>query len=385
MVVQLPPQTRPGQSMRIVYQSDGYLPDVIGGVEVFSHMLLEALRARGHEILVVTSCIGDQPPGRYRHGGTEMVKFRFGETLMSSNLSAVAGLQGAVNGIMADFRADLFHINDSRASSFFMVRRGALANVPRLLTLHSPIRPTHKRALLDRLAHDCDTVVAVSQFVAASAAADMPGIRGRLQVIANSLPPPPTRPAPLPAQPILMCIGRIIEDKGMGTAIEALGLLRNPAARLIIVGDGPYREALQAQVAACGLQSQVEFRGWLMPQDVPHAINAARIVLVPSICEEAFGLVALQAAQMGRPVIASRIGGLPEVVKEGITGLLVPPDDPAGLANAIATLVADPALATRMGVEGRSNALTQHDFSRVVDAYEGVYGMACHTRMGLCG
>ena len=368
--------------MRIVYQSDGYLPDVIGGQEVLSDILIGELRARGHEVLVVTSCIGDQPAGRYSYGGTEIMKFKFGDTLLTNNLSAVAKLQSAVNGVVTDFKADLLHISDSRASGFFMVRRGALASLPRLLTLHAPMRPTHKGALLNRLADDCDVVVAVSRFVAASAAADIPAVRNKLQVIANALPRPSTSPLPLPVPPMLLCVGRVIQDKGMGTAIEALALLRGRgiSARLTIVGDGCYLEELQELVVARGLESQVQFRGWMMPQDIHDAINTASIVLVPSIWEEAFGLVALQAAQMGRPVIASCTGGLPEVVREGETGLLVPPDDPPALADAMATLIADSVLAARMGHQARIHAQQDFDFARFVDAYESAYHMACAAR-----
>ena len=373
--------------MRIVFESDGYLPDVIGGLEVLADLLIAELRARGHEVLVITSCIGDQPAGRYSHGGTQVMKFNFGDTLMTNDLPAVARLQRAMNAVVADFKPDLLHINDSRASAFFMVRRGALAALPRLLTLHAPMRPTNRGALLGRLADDCDVAVGVSRFVAGSAAADMPAVRDKLRVIANALPRPGIMPLPLPVPPVLVCIGRVIQDKGMHTAIEALALLRGRGigARLVIIGDGIYLEALQALVAAHGLESQVEFHGWMMPQDIHDAINTASIVLVPSIWEEAFGLVALQAAQMGRPVIASHTGGLPEIVREGETGLLVPPDDPPALADALARLITDPARMAAMGHQALLHAQRDFDFGRFVDAYENAYQAACTARRVVSG
>ncbi|MBL6750788.1 MAG: glycosyltransferase family 4 protein [Nevskia sp.] len=366
--------------MRIAYQSDGYLPDVIGGVEVFSDTLIAALRARGHEVLVLTSCIGDQPPGRYDCGGPPIYKFRFGEVLLSNRLAELSRLQNEVNSVIAAFDPDLLHVNDARASSFFMVRRGALRAMPRLLTLHSPIRPSHREGLLKRLVDDADRVVAVSQFVAGSAAADIPTSRGKIEVIANALPPPRIAPAPLPSDPVvLLCLGRVIEDKGMHSAIEALALLGERArrTRLLIAGDGPYLETLQALVAARGLDERVVFTGWLLPGEVAPAINLASIVLVPSIWEEAFGLVALEAAQMGRPVIATRTGGLPEVVQDGITGLLVPPDDPAALAEAIALLIGDAQRMARMAAAASAHAGTAHNFSRFVSAYEAAYRSIC--------
>jgi glycogen synthase len=170
-------------------------------------------------------------------------------------------------------------------------------------------------------------------------------------------------------------------------AEEALALLRGRGigARLVIIGDGIYLEALQALVAAHGLESQVEFHGWMMPQDIHDAINTASIVLVPSIWEEAFGLVALQAAQMGRPVIASHTGGLPEIVREGETGLLVPPDDPPALADALARLITDPARMAAMGHEALLHAQRDFDFGRFVDAYENAYQAACTARRVVSG
>lgn len=368
--------------MRIAFQSDGFLPDVIGGVEVFADFLTSALRARGHEILVISSCIGDQPAGEYAHNGTKILRFHFGETLLRSRLDEVARLQREVSGVVTGFRPDLLHINDARASSFFLLRRGSLRTLPRLLTLHTPVQQIHKGALLNRLANDADSVVAVSQFVASTVSTGLPAIGRKLRVIANALPMPARPAAPFPVgPPTLLCVARLIEDKGIATAISALGRLRDSGieARLVVVGDGPHLSALQEQARTLDLGQRVTFRGWLMPEFVEAAINEATIVLMPSLCEESFGLVALQAAQLGRPVIASNVGALPEIVVVGQTGYLVPPGDAAALAESIARLAGNPSLAAQLGTQARDRAMREHDFPRFVTAYEDAYQSVLET------
>jgi glycogen synthase len=119
-----------------------------------------------------------------------------------------------------------------------------------------------------------------------------------------------------------LCLGRVVEDKGMDIAIEALAMLHAEGlkANLVILGDGPQKKRLEQLVQERALQDHVRFLGWLLPGDIPAAINAATVVLAPSRWKEPFGLVALQGAQMGRPVIASRTGGLAEIVVHEETG-----------------------------------------------------------------
>jgi glycogen(starch) synthase len=106
---------------------------------------------------------------------------------------------------------------------------------------------------------------------------------------------------------------------------------------------------------------------------MPALINSASAVLMPSRWQEPFGLVAVESALMARPVIAARVGGIPEIVVHKQTGLLVPPENSSALAEAIASLVENPEAARRMGCAARSRALEDFSFQRHVDAYEAVY------------
>jgi glycogen(starch) synthase len=111
---------------------------------------------------------------------------------------------------------------------------------------------------------------------------------------------------------------------------------------------------------------------------VPGWINAATLLVVPSRWKEAFGLVALQAAQQARPVVGSRVGGLPEVVLHEETGLLVEREDPEALARAVLRLLADPTLAIRLGEGGRSRAAQHFSWTAHLDSFSKLYArLAC--------
>jgi glycogen(starch) synthase len=369
--------------MRIVCQTSGFLPDSIGGVETFAAALADALHRRGHEILVLTSCIVRQPPGRYSHNGIDVVRLKFNEAIGSNRLTESAKAQREMNDVLREFAPDILHLNDIHPSSFFFQRRSSSDSYARLLTLHAPIRATNGEGLLRRLAIEADAVVAVSNSVAEDATEVMPEIRGKLEIIPNALPFPEDGVVPPPGgRTIFLCFGRTVEDKGMDIAIEAMAILTRDGldAKLIIAGDGPGRPSLEALVDERGLRGRVEFRGWVSASNIPKTISESSAVLVPSRWKEPFGLVALETAQMARPVIASRIGGLPEVVEDGKTGLLVTAKDPQALAAAMAKFVQTPDLAAQMGRCARARAEQIFDFERFVTAYERVYDTASAAR-----
>jgi glycosyltransferase involved in cell wall biosynthesis len=171
----------------------------------------------------------------------------------------------------------------------------------------------------------------------------------------------------------LACLGRLSLEKGFDLAIQALaGLDSGTRAGLKIAGDGPQRERLVGLTRELGLTSRVSWAGWVATEQVGRFIAEAELVLVPSR-EEAFGLTALEAAFAGRPVVASRVGGLPEVVLEGQTGLLVPPEDVRALIEAIQHLLSHPEMASAMGREAARLARRRFPLSRCVDGYEKLF------------
>jgi glycosyltransferase involved in cell wall biosynthesis len=152
----------------------------------------------------------------------------------------------------------------------------------------------------------------------------------------------------------LLFLGRLRIRKGVEVLLEALRDLRRrfPSAVLRIIGDGEHRERLERKAVELGLGSSVVFLGTCGAARVRTLLQGAAALVVPSTYE-GMPLVVLEAMDSGVPVVASRVSGIPEVVVDGSTGWLVPPEDPAALAGALAEVLADPAEARRRGEAGR--------------------------------
>jgi len=160
------------------------------------------------------------------------------------------------------------------------------------------------------------------------------------------------------AAPRLLCFGRLIPIKGHIVLLRAFAAAKRevPTLQLDIAGRGPLEPALRALALELGVADSVHFLGQVSP--IQDAIERASIVVVPSM-GEGFGMVALEAMERARPVIAAEIGGLGELVRDGETGILVPPGEAEPLAEAIVRLAGDPALARAMGEAGRERALSR--------------------------
>jgi glycosyltransferase involved in cell wall biosynthesis len=165
--------------------------------------------------------------------------------------------------------------------------------------------------------------------------------------------------------------GRLHRDKGVDLLPAVLGelLTAGVPARIVVVGEGALRGSLEDGFAAAGLAGRVHFAGFV--GDPLPFVTAAQAAVIPSRCTEAFGLVAVEALAVGTPVVASRIGGLAEILADGETGLLVPPGDAAAMARALERLWREPALGEALRRHGRARA-AEYTRQRMVDAYLAV-------------
>lgn len=177
------------------------------------------------------------------------------------------------------------------------------------------------------------------------------------------------------SEPRLLCVGRLIPIKGHLVLLRALAQarLRVPGITLGVAGRGPLEPALKAYARELGLDEAVNFLGFVSP--VQRALEDAAIVVVPSI-GEGFGMVALEAMERGRPVVASAVGGLPEIVADGETGLVVPAGDAEALGEAIVELAGNLPRAATMGRAGRERALAEFPPERCAERIEALYAAA---------
>ena len=171
----------------------------------------------------------------------------------------------------------------------------------------------------------------------------------------------------------LVTVARLEKHKGMDTVIEALPAIleRAPDVCYAVAGTGPDRERLEKRAHELRLGDRVRFLGGVGDQDLPAFYNLASLYVGASrraerLGVEGFGISLVEASACGLPVVAGNSGGVPDAVRDGETGILVPPEEPAAIADAICRLLADPAAAKRMGQNGRRAVETYFNWDRVV-------------------
>jgi glycosyltransferase involved in cell wall biosynthesis len=180
-----------------------------------------------------------------------------------------------------------------------------------------------------------------------------------------------------PGATFVLGLGRLVEKKGFAFLVEAAA--RVPAVFIALAGEGDLRPELEAQAAS--VKAPVRLVGALDRASVAAALGAAEIVVVPSVVDRAGNVdglpnVLLEAMAAGRAVVASRVAGIPDVMTDGVDGILVPPNDPAALAAAMARLAADPALRRRLGDAARSTVTRRLSWDRAALTFEESYAAA---------
>ena len=182
------------------------------------------------------------------------------------------------------------------------------------------------------------------------------------------LPPPSDGP------PRVVFLGRLVPHKGLGWLLKALAQVKSDV-RFDVAGEGYAREEMQRLAERLGLGDRVMFHGWVPPETAKKLVESARAVVFPSLWHEPAGLVTLEAAAYGRPVIASRVGGIPEYAHEDYS-LLVDPNDVSGLASAIEQLATDRTLAETMGRRGRTAVEQDFSMASFLDDLDAFYQRA---------
>jgi glycogen(starch) synthase len=362
---------------RILFWTELFWP-YIGGVQILAAKTLPMLRRRGYQFALITSHGDRDLPDMDSYEGIPVYRFRFWEALVSRDIELLFKVRHQVAELKRAFKPDLIHINVTDPNVFFHLQTAEVYPAPMLVSLRVglPKQSFASGSLLERTFSGAAWVTANSKALLAEACRLFPGVSSRSSVIYNGLDFPNVSVEPLPLdRPRLVCAGRLVSDKGFDVALAAMASLieRFPTLQMSIVGDGPARVQLQQQAMDLGLDKAVTFVGWVDPGQIPTFMKSATIVIMPSRWEEAFGLVALEAALMARPVVASRVGGLPEVVANRETGLLVPKDDSRALAVAVAFLLNHPERAIAMGAAGRSRAQRVFSLAHYVDSYDALY------------
>jgi colanic acid/amylovoran biosynthesis glycosyltransferase len=191
---------------------------------------------------------------------------------------------------------------------------------------------------------------------------------------------PPERSGPHVASTRLLSVSRLIESKGIHVALHAVARLKEAGVHVTytVMGDGPARDSLEALSRELGIVELVEFKGETQEEEVSKALQQADVFVHPAIhgedgWVEGQGLVLAEAQAMCVPVVASRSGGIPESIADGVTGYLVPEGDPEAIAERVEFLVRHPREGITMGKAGRKLAETRFDLGSYLARLEDVY------------
>jgi glycosyltransferase involved in cell wall biosynthesis len=330
----------------------------ISGSEAHLLSLLPALRARGWDVRMLM--LHENEPGAWDFArALEARGVPLDAIRVRADVDPIAFLQ--LVGYLVRHRPELLHTHLVHAE-WYALLAGAAARVPlRFTTKHgfNEFREAPYFGVADRAVASLAHVhIAISRGLARYLE-DVEGFdRESFEIVHYGIEPdgePKPYDEPVPR---LLCVGRLIPIKGHIVLLRAFAEARErlPDLELEIAGRGPLEPALKALAAELGLHDSVRFLGHVSP--IQSAIERAAVVVVPSM-GEGFGMVALEAMERARPVIAANIGGLGELVRDGETGVLVPAGEAEPLADAIVRVAGDLALARTMGDAGRRRALSR--------------------------
>jgi glycogen synthase len=361
--------------------------DPIGGMQNHAAELTRCLDRLGVGQVVVTSRLAG-PADRAGFGAHGQVI----RTGLPIPVLRQAWAPLAARHVLSGGRVDLVHVHCGEDVAVLLLARLAARRhgSPVVATIHLSVRHTLRPATARgavlraaggaverRLLPGAAAVIALTPSAARLLRGD--GIPAdRVHVIPPGYDPvlfAAAAPDPFPAlpRPRVAYVGRLVPQKDVGTLLEAFARLGAPA-HLLVVGDGPGRPSLQRRAQPFG--SRVQFTGFVPHAQVPAVLRHVDMLVLPSIYEE-FGTSLIEAMAAGLPVVATRVGGTADLVKDGVNGLLVAPRDPAALAAAISRVLDDPAMATRLSSAARRTAAAYAwpDLARdVLDVYRRATG-----------
>jgi glycogen synthase len=378
-----------------------YPPVMVGGLGRHVHALAEAQAAAGHRVTVVTRHAAG---ARYDEvcNGVRIVRvpedppvFPFETELLSWTMALNHALTRAALAVCDQDPPDVVHAHDWLVAHAAATVKHHLA-IPLVATVHATEAGRHQGWLpgpTNRSIHSVEwwltyearRVIACSSYMRweVTRLFDLPP--DKVEVIGNGVTlghwdTEPDRVAAARARhagegPLVLFVGRLVYEKGVHDLLRAMSRLRrrHRGIRLVVAGSGPHDEQLRAQARALRLGRSVKFAGYV--PDLATLAAAADCVVVPSIYEP-FGLVALEAAAAGTPLVVADVGGLREFVEHEITGLRFAAGDVTGLADAVSALLSDEVLARRMARAARAVLAERYSWDTIAGRTIGCYQAA---------
>jgi glycosyltransferase involved in cell wall biosynthesis len=349
----------------------------IGGVEEHVRQIATGFAERGLEVVLVCpeseeiSSLADACTAVGVHVERLTLSLQMGASGTFTRLSRLVRLLRAA-------KIDVLHLHlIGYTGGRWAVLAGKLAAVPALIcTVHlAPSRPESRRVQLERRIINLlvDRFIAVSRFTQQLQVRHLHQSARKTVVIPNAVELKRYRDLPAESRDavrrkqgipsdaaVIGCVARLSEGKGLNYLVDAMPDIveRVPHAHALLVGDGPLRADLERHATERGVRDRVHFAGY--HQDIPAWLAAMDVFVLPSL-SEALPLSILEAMAAGLPVVATAVGGIPEVVEDGVNGRLIPVKDARALATAVVDVLSNPALAEQLGLAGRTRAKLYSD------------------------
>lgn len=405
---------------RVLHILDHSLP-LQSGYTFRTRAILKAQEGLGHEVRSITGqrhtapATGEEPEFHdgltfHRTPGTPSGPPGLAEW------QEIGALARRIEAVARSWRPDLLHAHSPALGGLAAVRAGRRLGLPVVYEIRAfwedaavgngtgregSLRYRLTRALEDRVVRGADAVVTiceglrgdlVSRGVPASKITIMPnGVDLALFGQPLERDADFARSLGLGEGPVIGFLGSFYPYEGLDDLIAAMPLIlaRQPDARLLLVGGGPADAALRAQAAASPAAPAIHFIGRVPHHEVDRYYALVDVVCYPRkamrLTELVTPLKPLEAMAQGKLVAASAVGGHRELIEDGVTGTLFPPDDPGGLAAAMAALLGDPALWDARRAAGRAFVERAHDWSRNAARYDSVYQTLLTRRQAICG
>ncbi|HWO59329.1 MAG TPA: glycosyltransferase family 4 protein [Umezawaea sp.] len=396
--------------MRVLMLSWEYPPVVVGGLGRHVHAVATQLGALGHEVVVLCR----QPSGSdaITHPTTDEVSegvrlirvaedpahLVFERDLVAWTLAMGHAMTRAGLALLRDWRPDVVHAHDWLVTHPAVALAEA-AEVPLVATVHATEAGRHSGWLSQTLnqqvhsvewwlANRADSLITCSAAMRTEVAHLFDVDRTGITVLHNGIEPRrwKVKPAEVAAarkrfsphgDPLLLFFGRLEWEKGVQDLLAALPRIRRThcGTRLVVAGEGSHADWLVEQSRKHKVRRAVDFVGHLSDRELTAALAAADAVVLPSKYEP-FGIVALEAAAAGTPLVASTAGGLGEVVRDGDTGLSFTPGDVDGIGTAVRSVLADRAGAVRRARAAKARLATDFDWTKIAAGTVEVYRSA---------
>jgi glycogen synthase len=355
--------------VRLLFLSSHY--GTPGGVRAIIDALARAAHGAGHEVCSIVDGDAAHAPAPARTVMLYPFPARARELRRLRRFAT--RFPGAAARLVAAVRAarpDVVSVHCMRRFAPYAALLRRVSGVPQVLNLQEGALAagTPENAGLFRLLARAADAVAACSAEAAAYAARIGGAR-RVEIVPNGYDPAEFRPGPAFShpRPYVLGVGRLEWQKGFDVLLAALARVA-PPLDLLLAGDGSARADLQGRARALGIEPRVHLLGATDRPTTLALVRGAALVACPSRFE-GLPLVCLEALAAGRPVVASAVNGIPELIRDGETGLLVPPDDPPALAAALARVLAAPEEAARAAARGRALVEQQHPWPVVARAY----------------